>query len=169
MATVFREWVSENQRSNFALGETSKKQGDESVKLAVLLNGLWVLLVEDEQDVGEFETIILKNYGIHVTAASSAAEAFSILTKKDLHDYPDLLISDITMPDEDGCAFIKKVRNHEHEHIKRIPAIALTSLSGKENREKILNAGFHVHIVKPPDPEDLAMHIAKLTGRALNS
>ncbi|GAC1446678.1 MAG: hypothetical protein NVSMB56_07640 [Pyrinomonadaceae bacterium] len=133
------------------------------------LDGLWILLVEDEQDIREFETILLESYGIHVTAASTTAEAFSLLTKEDLDEYPDLLISDITMPEEDGCAFIKKVRKFPHEVIKHIPAIALTSLNTHEDRKKILAAGFHLHIVKPPDPEDLAVQIAKLTGRALNS
>lgn len=169
MSTYFQEWASGSRYADFASRESSNKQGSAKVNLWRLLNGLQILLVEDERDVRDLEALILQNYGVHVTTKSSAAEAFSFLTNEGLRDYPDLLISDITMPGEDGCTFIQRVRKLKHERLRSIPAIALTSLSSDEDRQKILAAGFHVHVVKPPDPEYLAMQIAKLTGRALES
>jgi PAS domain S-box-containing protein len=136
-----------------------------SMNLSLSLSGLWLLVVDDEADARELITAVLEHYGAKVTAASSAAEAFTLL--EDNPDrLPDMLISDISMPDEDGYSLIKRIRGLALERGGRIPAIALTAYSRDVDRERALSAGFQMHISKPVEPLDLARVILNLTGHA---
>ncbi|HEY7544837.1 MAG TPA: response regulator [Blastocatellia bacterium] len=132
------------------------------------LEGIWALVVDDEADARELLTTLLQQYGARVTAAASAAEALSVLSKLEPGRQPDVLVSDIGMPDVDGYALIRQVRMLDPERGGRIPAIALTAYGRSIDRIRALSAGFQMHMPKPVEPAELAMVIASLTGRAHN-
>src|SRR5262249_5100877 len=128
------------------------------------LDGVWTLIVDDEADARELIATLLKQYGARVTVASCAAEAFDKLRKGEADARPDVLVSDISMPDEDGYMLIERVRKLPPEEGGKIPAIALTALERPNDRIKALASGFSMHVHKPVEPEELAMVIANLTG-----
>ena len=123
-----------------------------------LLLGLHILIVDDEADTRELLITILQDYGAEVTAASSATEAFEILQKLQ----PNVLISDIGMPNEDGYALIRKIRALHPQQGGKIPAIALTAYAKSEDRNQAILAGFQLHIPKPINPAELAIMISNL-------
>lgn len=127
-----------------------------------MLEGVRVLVVEDEQDAREVLTIALRQCGAEVMSAGSAAEALEILRGERT---PDVLVSDIEMPGEDGYALIRKVRALEEERGGRVPAAALTAYARSEDRMRALSAGFQVHIPKPVEPAELVAVVASLSGR----
>jgi PAS domain S-box-containing protein len=128
---------------------------------AVTLNGLEILVVEDDGDTLEMLTTALQQYGACVLAASSAAEALNILRTF----WPNVLISDIAMPKQDGYSFIRDVRALELEQGKRIQSIALTAYASTEDRRRALTAGYQAHLAKPVDPSHLAAVVAELAGK----
>jgi PAS domain S-box-containing protein len=125
------------------------------------LNGLSVLVVDDEAEARDFITTVLEQRGARAIAVSSAAEAMEVLKRT----RPDVLISDIRMPDEDGYDLIRKVRTLESESGGRIPAVALTGYARFEDRMRVLSAGYQMHVAKPVEPTELAAVVASLTGR----
>ncbi len=125
------------------------------------LDGLRVLIVDDEADARHLLTTILREYGTQVIAAASACEA--LLALQEFH--PHVLVSDISMPQEDGYTLIRKVRALPTEQGGRIPAVALTAYARTEDRTQALLAGFQLHVPKPVNPGELAAVIANLTGR----
>lgn len=126
----------------------------------VSLDGLRVLIVDDEADAREVLIAILAQYQAQVTAVTGADEALEALHRLQ----PDILVSDIGMPGEDGYALIRKVRALDTQSGK-IPAVCLSAYASAEDRTKALLAGFQVHIPKPVNPAELATAIANLTGR----
>jgi CheY-like chemotaxis protein len=127
----------------------------------VRLDGLHVLLVEDDDDTRKLLGTMLKRYGARVTSTKSAKEALSVFED----DLPDVLVSDIGMPDEDGYEFIRKLRSAPPEKGGLIPAIALTGYAGRKDRERALAAGYHQHLAKPIEQSDMIAAIAALVGR----
>jgi CheY-like chemotaxis protein len=125
------------------------------------LEGLRVLLVDDETDGRELVTIMLEQNGIQVKAAASADEALQTFAEWK----PDILVSDIGMPEEDGYSLIRKVRALPLEQGGNVPAAALTGYVSKEDYSKALSAGYHSHIKKPVELEELIAVVARLTGR----
>jgi CheY-like chemotaxis protein len=136
----------------------------EALNATLQLDGVWTLIVDDEADARELIATLLKQYGARVTVASCADEAFDKLRKGEAGARPDVLVSDISMPDEDGYMLIDRVRKLPPEEGGKIPAIALTALERPSDRIKALAAGFSMHVPKPVEPEELAMVIANLTG-----
>ncbi|BAY34265.1 two-component hybrid sensor and regulator [Nostoc carneum NIES-2107] len=137
---------------------TPTSQNSENHKLqsnSPNLQGLRVVAVDDDVDSLDLIAFILEQYGIEVTAVSSAREAIKAIAQIQ----PDLLISDIAMPEIDGYTLIRQVREMEAVKGGRLPAIALTAFAGETNNHKILAAGFQNHITKPVDPDELAMVI----------
>lgn len=126
------------------------------------VHGLRVLLVDDEEDARVLIKEILESHGAHVTAVCSAKEALQKLKEW----LPDILVSDIGMPGEDGYSLIRKVRQFMENSKKFLPAAALTAYASKEDQTRSKLAGFQSHIVKPVDPEELVTILAQLTGRA---
>ncbi|HEX8145485.1 MAG TPA: PAS domain S-box protein [Pyrinomonadaceae bacterium] len=124
------------------------------------LDGLQVLVVDDEADTRELLKVSLGRCGATVTTASSAEEAFDLLT----HQRPDVLISDIGMPGADGYDFIKKVRSLSAERGGKIPAIALTAYARAEDRLQVLRAGYQMHVAKPVELTELVAIVANLAG-----
>jgi CheY-like chemotaxis protein len=120
---------------------------------------LRVLVVDDDLDARTLLRTILEKCGAEITSVSSAAEALNAL--KSLK--PDIVVSDIGMPTEDGFAFIRKVRAREgQEQDGRIPAVALTAHARIEDRLQALSAGYQAHVAKPVEPAELVAVIASL-------
>ena len=123
------------------------------------LRGLRILVVDDEEDARGLVAAILEDCGCEVTMAGSAAEALRRLSEA----VPDLLISDIGMPDEDGYDLIRKVRALPREEGGDIPATALTAWARPEDRRRMLNAGYSMHLPKPVEPAELVAVVATLS------
>ena len=130
----------------------------------VRLDGLRLLVVEDEADARRLLVKVLEQAGATVIAAGSAAEAMAALKRGGTNVPPHVLVSDIGMPDEDGFDLIRQVRQAGHT-ARDLPAVALTAFAHKEDRRQVLLAGFQVHVPKPVDPHDLTAVIASLAGR----
>jgi PAS domain S-box-containing protein len=132
-----------------------------SRKDRVRLDGIHVLLVEDDDDSRKLLGTILKRYGAKVTSTKSAAEALDVFSA----ELPDLLISDIGMPDEDGYELIRKLRARPTDKGGATPAIALTGYASRKDRERALSAGYHKHMAKPVEQAEMIAAIASLVGR----
>jgi signal transduction histidine kinase/response regulator RpfG family c-di-GMP phosphodiesterase len=130
------------------------------------LEGLRVMVVDDEPDAREVLVAMLEHRGAEVIALSSTAEAVTLLTSIRNGFIPDVLVSDIGMPGEDGFELISKVRALAPEHGGSIPAIALTAYARAEDRARVLSAGFQRHIAKPVEPSTLAIVVGRLARRA---
>jgi PAS domain S-box-containing protein len=122
------------------------------------LAGVRVLLVDDDANSRDLVAFVLEQDGAFVIAVSSANEALQTLAEVK----PDVLVSDISMPDVDGYMLIHQVRSLTPEQGGQIPAIALTALAGNNDKEEALKAGFQMHLSKPINPEKLIAAIVKL-------
>ncbi|MFW9260095.1 ATP-binding protein [Nostoc sp. CALU 546] len=122
------------------------------------LNGIRVLVVDDDADSRDFVAFVLEQDGAFVIAVSSAYEALQTLAEVKL----DVLVSDISMPDMDGYMLIHQVRNLIPEQGGQIPAIALTAFARTDDQQEALKAGFQMHLPKPLNPEELVAAIAQL-------
>ncbi|MEH1834392.1 MAG: ATP-binding protein [Nostoc sp.] len=122
------------------------------------LTGVRVLVVDDDADSRDFITFVLEQDGAFVIAVSSAFEALQTLAEVK----PDVLVSDIGMPDMDGYMLIHQVRTWTPEQGGQIPAIALTAFAKNDDQQKALKAGFQMHLPKPLNPKELIAAIAQL-------
>lgn len=127
----------------------------------VRLDGVHVLLVEDDDDSRKLLSTMLKRYGAKVTSTKSAAEALGVFSR----ELPDVLISDIGMPDEDGYELIRKLRSLPDDKGGSTPAIALTGYASRKDRERALDAGYHKHMAKPVEQAEMMAAIASLVDR----
>jgi PAS domain S-box-containing protein len=125
---------------------------------ALNLKGIRVLVVDDEPDARETLQQILEHCNAEVRTAGSAAEAMKLLESW----RPDVLLSDIGMPGEDGYDLIRRVRELPAERGGRTPAAALTAFARGEDRRRALRAGFQMHVAKPVDLQELATVVASL-------
>jgi CheY-like chemotaxis protein len=125
------------------------------------LHGLRVLLVDDEAEAREIISTVIMRTGAEVTACHSASEALA----KVLEWKPDVILSDIAMPDEDGYSFIGKVRSLPREKGGETPAAALTAYARDIDRRQALAAGYQMHIAKPIGATQLVNMVARLAGR----
>jgi PAS domain S-box-containing protein len=125
------------------------------------LEGVRVLVVDDEADARDLVSRALERDGADVRAAGSAAEALGAIDELN----PDVLVSDIAMPGEDGYELIRKLRSRERSHGRRLPAIALTAYARQEDRERALRAGYQEHLAKPVEPARLSAVVANLVSR----
>jgi CheY-like chemotaxis protein len=132
-------------------------QDERSPQQSLDLNGVKILVVDDEPDTQELVAFVLEQQGAQVTTATSAHEALLILPQVK----PDILLSDIGMPDIDGYLLIQQVRMLAPEQGGRIPAIALTAYAGDTNQRQVLAAGFQKHISKPIEPDVLVQTITQ--------
>jgi PAS domain S-box-containing protein len=127
--------------------------------------GLTVLLVDDEPDAREALRLILQQNGMVVMTAASAPEAFDLVERLQ----PDILLSDVAMPGEDGLSLIRRVRLLPPGRGGLIPAAALSAYAGAADRRKALLAGFQHHVAKPVDPSQLLGIIAQLARPVADS
>lgn len=123
------------------------------------LHGLRVLVVDDEEDARRLVGTILQDCGCKVTLASGVEEALRRLSET----APDILLSDIGMPEEDGYDLIEKVRALPRERGGAIPAAALTAYARPEDRRRLLNAGYSIHLAKPVEPAELVAVVTTLS------
>lgn len=128
------------------------------------LEGLKILIVDDETDALDLISVELAQHGAKVTGVTSAEEALEALEQSEF----DLLISDIGMPKVDGYDLIRQIRKQEQGKEKRIPAVALTAYARVQDRMRAILAGFSTHIAKPVEANELVTVVASLAGRLGN-
>jgi len=127
------------------------------------LDGVHVLIVEDDTDSRNVLAVLLQRLGALVEAVASAKEAYDRIA----HRRPDVLVSDIGMPEEDGYSLIRRLRQMGGE--RRLPAIALTAYARKQDADAALGAGYDCHLPKPVAPADLVRAIKSVTLEISNS
>jgi CheY-like chemotaxis protein len=125
------------------------------------LEGINVLVVEDDPDGRELLRTILQQCNASVTVATSVAEGMTAFSER----RPDVIVSDIEMPGEDGYSLIRRIRSLEPAEGGHVPAAALTAYASTTDRMKVLGAGFNIHVAKPVQPAELAIVVANLAGR----
>jgi CheY-like chemotaxis protein/two-component sensor histidine kinase len=151
--------------------EAEQKSATE--KPSGILKGVKVLVVDDETDVREVMALLLEEYDAQVKTACSVEDAIAVFAAFK----PDVLISDISMPIQDGYDLIRQIKAMVAEQAREIPAlspampkaIALTGYAGDEDRDRALAAGFHLHRSKPVDAAEFVALVAKLMGRSPQS
>jgi CheY-like chemotaxis protein len=115
------------------------------------LESIHVLVVEDDDDSREMTRLALEAVGAQVTVAASADEALRAIAAQ----LPDVVLSDISMPGQDGRTLLRRMRAVLKKRHARVPAVALTALGSREDRVASRDAGFHYHLDKPVDPAKL--------------
>lgn len=141
------------QSANTSKQNVSKSNNNNSLPS---LAGLTLLVVEDEADAREMVTLILEQCGAKIITADSVKQALILYEQYQ----PDVLISDISMPTEDGYALIRQIRSSQNG--TDIPAIALTAYAREEDKQKAMEAGFNVHLPKPIEPFQLIKFVSQL-------
>jgi len=149
-----RAELAEDPLDNTAVGQSLFSRPD-------LLSGVRVVVVEDEADTRELLVMALQQCGAEVAAYGSAAEALAALDRA----VPDVLLSDIGMPVQDGYDLIHKLRARGPGRGGDVPAAALTAYARAEDRLRALEAGYQTHLAKPVDPSELISTVARLAGR----
>ncbi|WP_432813517.1 response regulator [Pantanalinema sp. GBBB05] len=127
------------------------------------LNGLRVLVVDDEADIREFITVVLESHGMSVKAVASAQAALEVLEPF----HPDVLVCDLRMPGESGYDLIRQIRELEAKQGGHLPATAITAYQN-EDWEESHQAGFEAHLHKFAQPSEWVEMIAKLAGRSFS-
>lgn len=125
------------------------------------LQGLRILLIEDDEDTRDVVRRLLETAGAEVQVAGSAAEGMSAFRR----ERPDLLLVDIAMPGEDGLSLMRRIRALDAQDGGQTPAAALTARAVLEDRLESLRAGFQAHMAKPVPPLELIEVMAGLAGR----
>ena len=127
---------------------------------ATLLRDRHVLVVDDEEDARILLETSLRQYGADVTTASTAAEAFEAIDRR----HPDVILSDIGMPHEDGYAFVRRLRARAPSQGGEIPAVAVTAYASDGDRSSSDTAGYQAHVAKPFEPGTLARLVSRLAN-----
>lgn len=154
-------WLSVFNASQDSNASSSGPSRAPTQRLTGSLGGLRVLVVEDDPDARELVTAILEDAGAVVESAPSAAMGFDAVRRF----HPQLLVSDIGMPDEDGYSLIRRVRALAEDEGGTIPSIALTAYTRREDRDKAIGAGFTLHMGKPVSPLALVTAVRALAAR----
>jgi PAS domain S-box-containing protein len=141
--------------------EPTEELGSVEEEFNIALTGLQVLVVDDDADVRQWISMILEESGAEVIAVGSVSAALEALERQ----RPNVLVSDIGMPGEDGYALIRKIRELEPEMGGRIPAVALTAYARAEDYQKALAEGFQLHVAKPIRAVELIAVVAGLAIR----
>jgi len=151
------------ERRDPARAEERKREVDRrrTRKGVVRLDGVHVLLVEDDDDSRKLLQTMLRRYGARVTSTKSAAEALEVFQG----ELPDVMISDIGMPDQDGYELVRRLRSLPVEKGGATPAIALTGYASRKDRERALGSGYQKHMAKPIEQAELIAAIGALVGR----
>lgn len=154
--------LAEERRDPARAEERKREMERRNVKgKAVRFDGVRVMLVEDDDDSRKLLETMLKRHGADVISCASAEAALSAIARRP----PDLLISDIAMPEQDGYELLRKVRALPPESGGAIAAIALTGYATRKDRERALAQGYQLHLAKPVEQAELVAAIASLVGR----
>ena len=164
--TVRAESEGENQGATFIVQLPTALQVPPSVPeptriqtdLKAPLDNIQILLVDDEPDTREFQTFLLEQSGAKVTAVASGLEALQVLDIS----VPDVLVSDLGMPDVDGYMLIEQIRSRSPSHGGAIAAVALTAYAAEVDYLRAIEAGFQAFVTKPVEPENLVKAIINL-------
>ncbi len=140
-----------------------KQSGEHRVERRASLDGLRVLIIDDEPDARMIISTLIERTGAEVCACESASEGLEMLEKW----RPDVLMSDIAMPGEDGYSLINKVRSLPADRGGHTPAAAFTAYAREEDRKRAIDAGYQMHIAKPVSSSQLVAMIALLAGRTV--
>jgi signal transduction histidine kinase/ActR/RegA family two-component response regulator len=132
---------------------------------SIRLDGVRALVVDDDRDARDLITEVLRSRGAHVTAAASAEECLTALD----HEVPDVILSDIAMPHEDGYDLIHRIRERPPDRGGEVAAVALTAYARAEDSNRSLSAGFQVHLSKPVDLDQLLETVLRLSERRVRS
>ena len=144
-------------------GDDARPQSAEDTATnAPRLQGLKLLVVDDDQDTCQIIGAVLEAEGAAVRTCLSASQALQVLDTW----VPHILVSDIAMPGEDGYTLIRKIRARDAEAGGRMMAVALTAYGGNEDRMRALSAGFQVHLGKPIEPNQLVSAVASVVGHS---
>ncbi|HEX2641684.1 MAG TPA: response regulator [Thermoanaerobaculia bacterium] len=143
-------------------GPTEQESSGALLAETAWLAGIRVLVLEDEDDTRDLLVAALEGCGAEVAAVGSAAAALDLLDRR----LPDVVVSDIGMPEEDGYAFIRRLRERSPERGGQLPVVALTAYARAEDRTRALASGFQTHLAKPLEPGTLVQTVAGLAGRA---
>jgi len=143
--------------------EPEIKQTDDLPQEALDLTGIRVLAVDDDPDARDLLTVLLAQYGAEVLTVASAAEVLANLQSFQ----PDVLVSDIGMPEVDGYSLIQQIRTLTPEKGGQIPAIALTAYARVDDHQRAISSGYQRHVTKPLDPEELVQAVVALAHRKL--
>ncbi len=125
------------------------------------LDDVSVLVVDDDPDTRQLLATVLSLRGASVLTASSASEALRTITRSP----PDVIVSDVGMPGQDGYELMRAVRAQPPERGGTIPAVAVTAFGGREHRVRALAAGFHTYLIKPVEPSELTWVVKMLAER----
>ncbi|MBD2777929.1 response regulator [Iningainema tapete] len=128
-----------------------------------IFNGLRLLVVDDNVDSLELITAIFETLNTQVMTATLAHNVLTMITEFQ----PHVLISDISMPDEDGYSLIRKIRAHKDPQVQKIPAIALTGIAYQTSLTQAIDAGFTTYLTKPFDPDNLITVVANLAQNTI--
>jgi two-component system CheB/CheR fusion protein len=139
-------------------GEKSRGSGSDELTISPDLHGLRILFVDDDDNARDAICIYLRSFGAEVVSLSSAKEGIDEI----LNFRPHVLVSDISMPEEDGYSFIQRVRQLNPNEGGSIPALALTANASNEDRDRALEAGFQEHIAKPVAADQLGQIILQI-------
>ncbi|HJU55959.1 MAG TPA: PAS domain S-box protein, partial [Pyrinomonadaceae bacterium] len=153
--------VLRNKDFGLRIDERVDEQSAINNQHSAILSGLRVLVVDDEEDARALLRTVLEKRGAEVVAAANASEALAAIER----DAPDVIISDIGMPGEDGYELIRRVRALDPARGGRVPAAAVSAYAGEDDRRQALDAGFQLHVAKPVDPEDLVKVVHDLAKR----
>lgn len=137
----------------------SKLETPQTSALASALAGIQVLLVEDEQEIAALFTFVLREAGADIIPAFEASQALAMLK----YEQPDVLVSNLKLPDQDGVWLIRHIRSHWSS--EQLPAIAVTSYLREFAEETALSNGFQKFLPKPIDPDELISSIVQLIKR----
>jgi CheY-like chemotaxis protein len=157
VAPVYGKEQGEGRAPRAATAERAAPPDDCPEEIA----GLKILVVDDEEDTRDLLVVALGACGAKVSTAATAREALEIAARAK----PDVLISDIGMPDEDGFELIRRVRELPAESGGGVPAIALTAYARAEDRLRVLRSGYQMHVPKPVEMAELLAVIASLVRR----
>ncbi|MBW4557841.1 MAG: PAS domain S-box protein [Trichormus sp. ATA11-4-KO1] len=172
--TVFAESAGEGQGATFTVQlpalqtqlTAADSQDDREMDFNLgNLEGIKILVVDDDFDSRDFISFVLEEEGAEVISVSSAIEALQSLPESQA----DVLLSDIGMPEIDGYMLMRQVRTWKPEAGGKIPAIALTAYAGEYNQQQALSAGFQMHLTKPAEPSELVAAVARLAGQKITS
>jgi len=153
MVRVDKAQVSDETHPHIHVHRSVRPDGEEQFEM----------VVDDEDEPRDLASAILRQCGAEVRTAATAAQALQAF--KDFR--PDVFVSDISMPGEDGLSLIRKIRALEHG--RGVPAAALTASSRVEDRTRVLLAGFQIYVSKPVEPVELAAVVGNLAGRTLKA
>jgi CheY-like chemotaxis protein len=153
-----------DQRGNHIESPARNKGCDPALEGIPRLEGTRILVVDDDPDCASLMGYLLGERGADVKTLTSSAEALALLERQE-EWRPDILISDIQMPDIDGYTLMRRIRQIEHYRGGGIPAIAITAHTRAEDRIRALAAGFQIHVTKPVEPVELLTVVGSLIGR----